>query len=255
MVGPEPEPEQPPFQLLSDTARGRALEATVQLCAGAEVFRSAPDVSVVYTDHTSAVCASCFQQAEMLAGCAGCARFSLCPRCDSGALRRWHEADECPAFLRIPAGMRGGDTDYLRFILRYFAILRHGAPPIPDGVAVPAGDFAARGFLELCDNLDKQTEEFKDWSAEFAGLFAQHVDLPAGVTAAELAVLLAKIRANALGFPFSADGAVTLGWCLHSVAAAFNHSCRPNVCIVGDRDVVVNQVLGRFDVDSALRRY
>jgi hypothetical protein len=132
--------------------------------------------------------------------------------------------------------MRGGDTDYLRFILRYFAILRHGAPPIPDGVAVPAGDFAARGFLELCDNLDKQTEEFKDWSAEFAGLFAQHVDLPAGVTAAELAVLLAKIRANALGFPFSADGAVTLGWCLHSVAAAFNHSCRPNVCIVGDRE-------------------
>ena len=44
-------------------------------------------------------------------------------------------------------------------------------------------------------------------AANFAELFAAHIEFPPGVTADEVATLLAKIRANGLGFPFTSDGA------------------------------------------------
>ena len=96
--------------------------------------------------------------------------------------------------------MRNGDTDYLRFILRYLAIRRAGLPPVPSGAVPPAGEGANR-FPDLCSNMDVQTEEFKAWVSNFAGLFAQHVEFPADVTVEAFALLLAKIRANSLGFP------------------------------------------------------
>jgi hypothetical protein len=132
--------------------------------------------------------------------------------------------------------MRSGDTDYLRFILRYLAVRRTGClPPIPTGVAHPDGE-GANGFPNLCSNMDVQTDEFKEWARNFAGLFAAHVEFPPGVTVEEVAVLLAKIRANSLGFPFTTDGTTTLGWCLHSAASRFNHACTPNCCVVAAPD-------------------
>jgi hypothetical protein len=131
----------------------------------------------------------------------------------------------------VTQGMRSGDTDYLRFILRYLAVRRGGLPPVPAGAAPPGGD-GANGFPDLCSNMDVQTEEFKQWSAGFAALFAAHVKFPGGVSVEEVTLLLAKIRANSLGFPFTPDGETTLGWCLHSAASRFNHSCAPNCCVV-----------------------
>eukprot|EP01043_Picozoa_sp_COSAG02_P123288 COSAG02_NODE_60250_length_272_cov_0.520231_1_plen_70_part_01 len=63
-------------------------------------------------------------------------------------------------------GMRSGDTDYLRFILRYLAVRRGGLPPVPAGAAPPDGD-GANGFPNLCSNLDIQTDEFKSWADNF----------------------------------------------------------------------------------------
>ena len=137
--------------------------------------------------------------------------------------------------FRVPQGMRSGDTDYLRFILRYLAVRRGGLPPVPPGAAPPDGD-GANGFPDLCSNMDVQTDEFKSWASNFASLFAAHVDFPEGVTVEEVALLLAKIRANSLGFPFTSDGETTLGWCLHSAASRFNHSCVPNCCVVAPAD-------------------
>ena len=128
--------------------------------------------------------------------------------------------------------MRSGDTDYLRFILRYLAVRRTGSlPPVPTSVAPPDGE-GANGFPNLCSNMAVQTDEFKEWATNFAGLFAGHVEFPPSVTVEEVAVLLAKIRANSLGFPFTPDGTTTLGWCLHSAASRFNHGCAPNCCVV-----------------------
>ena len=31
-------------------------------------------------------------------------------------------------------------------------------------------------------------------------------------------------------------GETTLGWCLHSAASRFNHSCAPNCCVVAAPD-------------------
>ena len=230
---PKPVPLGPPLRCSEEPGRGWCYRATRELEAGTPLLCSAPDVAAMYTDHTATVCASCFERPKALRQCDGCKRFALCAGCDEGgALRRWHEADECAAFQRIPEGMRNGDTDYLRFVLRYLAARRRGMPPVPARAAAPGGSGAADAFPDLCSNMDVQTDSFKEFAANFAALFAQHVDFPPNVDVREVELLLAKIRANSLGFPFTPDGATTLGWCLHSAASRFNHSCAPNCCVV-----------------------
>ena len=60
--------------------------------------------------------------------------------------------------------MRSGDTDYLRFILRYLAIRRGGLPPVPASAARPLGG-GGDGFPDVCSNMAVQTEGFKGWCA------------------------------------------------------------------------------------------
>ena len=67
-------------------------------------------------------CARCYVGHTAAATlCSLCCSFQLCADCDEkegGALRRWHAEHECKQFAAIPAAMRQGDTDYLRFVLR-----------------------------------------------------------------------------------------------------------------------------------------
>ena len=105
----EPEPEVAPLTCKQEPGRGWCYRASRDLPAQTALLCSAPDISALYTDHTADFCASCFQrgapeQDMPLVLCQGCERFALCVSCDEGgALRRWHEGDECAAFKRIPA--------------------------------------------------------------------------------------------------------------------------------------------------------
>jgi hypothetical protein len=106
---PEAEPEPAPLTCADEPGRGWCYRASRELPAGTALLCSAPDIAALYTDHVAGFCASCFRRAAPdqgvpLAACAGCQRFALCSACDEGgALRRWHEADECAAFQKIPA--------------------------------------------------------------------------------------------------------------------------------------------------------
>ena len=104
----EPEPEVAPLICRQELGRGWCYRASRELPAETALLCSAPDISALYTDHTTEFCASCFRRAapgpdRSLVVCQGCERFALCAGCDAGcALRRWHESDECAAFTRIP---------------------------------------------------------------------------------------------------------------------------------------------------------
>ena len=108
---PEPEPSAadagPPLTCREEAGRGWCYRAARALPAGTALLCSAPDIAALYTDHTASCCAGCFARAPEgapHAQCPGCTRFALCAGCaEGGALRRWHEADECAAFQKIPA--------------------------------------------------------------------------------------------------------------------------------------------------------
>ena len=119
--------------------------------------------------------------------------------------------------------MRAGDSDYLRFVLRYLSSRDHG----PDPASSSSG---GTQFEILSTNRELQTPEFVLWTTQMAALFESHGLLEgSGVDTDELADLFCKIRANALGFPFCEEE--NLGWSLHANASMFNHSCVPNCFI------------------------
>jgi len=198
--------------------------------AGEEVLLSRPDIAILYTPFTTSVCARCFCTPSIPQLCNACKRYTLCPKCSSiPDLQEWHR-HECILFCGVPTQLRDGDTDYLRFVLRYFSILVHGPPP-SDG-AVYEGDGSPgvlSHFQELCSNEEKQTKEVIAWCNQFAGLFARYFTFPEGVTVLSMAEMLMRIRSNSIGFPFNPKE--TMGWCLDIRASMFNHSCVPN-CFV-----------------------
>jgi len=156
----------------------------------------------------------------------------------------WH-AYECGLFCAIPAPMRSGDTDYLRFVLRYFAILNHGLPPsLPDSPG-GGGEGALPHFEDLCTNKEKQTQETLTWCTQFAATFARFIPLPNGVTVPTLADLFLRIKSNTLGFPFTKDE--TIGWCLDSQVSMFNHSCDANCFISCGHDGTMS-VIANSDI-------
>ena len=208
-------------------------------------------LSVLYTSHCGTHCGACY--AEMGASkrwsCPVCKSFSLCEKCDKAEVKQWHE-HECGLFCGVPVGMRQGDTDYLRFVCRFFAICCHGAPPasLPGSRLLsptPELDevFKLRGrgksrtdirFLDcLSTNEELQSEDFRSWCSNFAQLFERHVKFPAGYTVSDLADLLMRIRTNGLGFPCS-DKHGTLGWSLDLYASFLDHSCSPNCEVTMD---------------------
>lgn len=206
--------------------------------AGEEVICSRPDIAVLYTPFTTLYCARCFiscAKAEGSVLCSSCNRFLLCEKCAAiDGLVNWHH-HECALFCSIPAAMRNGDTDYLRFILRYFVILSHGAPPsAPAASGKGNSEGAKTHFEELCTNKPQQTEETLAWCHHFASLFAKFLSFPPGVSVSSIEDLLLRIRSNTLGFPFNKDE--TMGWCLDVRVSMFNHSCEPNCYILPGPD-------------------
>jgi len=269
------------YKLVEIPGRDSALVAARDLPRGTTIFASRPEVAVLYSDFAATHCAGCYRdvgsvggssahrddQAPQLAwACGGCASFVLCGSCDAEVLRAWHVDGECAAFQKVPAHLRKGDSDYLRWFLRYFDLRRRGPPPPPgaaprDDVAGDGGGGGVEGeavktsnvggsrdldaaaanrvcpFTGLVDLEAIQTESFREWAKGFAKLFASHcAPLPLGVGEGEVYGLLLRQRVNALGFPFSSDA--TLGWCLHAAASRLNHSCSPN-CFIMDPSAAV----------------
>eukprot|EP01012_Entosiphon_sulcatum_P040985 TRINITY_DN54741_c0_g1_i1.p1 TRINITY_DN54741_c0_g1~~TRINITY_DN54741_c0_g1_i1.p1 ORF type:complete len:292 (+),score=20.41 TRINITY_DN54741_c0_g1_i1:59-934(+) len=208
--------------------KGRGCLAAHALCAGDLVMTSRPFLAVLYTDFAATNCARCYLPAQDL--CQRCQRFVLCAKCEGAALREFH-ATECDWYCAIPAAMRSGDTDYLRFVLRYFNVLLNGWQPERPECLAEMGEQAtvAEYLSQLRGHRDEQPASFLSWANKFAVLFTQFVTLPAPVGGTEgLVELFCRIRTNSLGYPFSTEQ--TMGWSLHSIsrASGFNHSCDPN---------------------------
>eukprot|EP00026_Physarum_polycephalum_P014185 Phypoly_transcript_14673.p1 GENE.Phypoly_transcript_14673~~Phypoly_transcript_14673.p1 ORF type:complete len:276 (+),score=3.64 Phypoly_transcript_14673:2-829(+) len=197
-----------------------------------DVLISRPDIAVLYTQFTTSTCARCFISVSGVPGshkCANCARFALCPECVKIEGLALYHSHECQLFCSLPVDMRNGDTDYLRFVLRYFSILQHGIPPESG-----ACEGAANKFSQLCSNRNIHSKTFLAWTAKFAVLFTKSFTLPKGITPSDLVDLFCKIKSNSLGFPFNKDE--TMGWCLDVRASMFNHSCVPNCYITNGKD-------------------
>ena len=204
---------------------------------------------VLYSQFTQTHCGSCFQELAAVTGldkhvwrCNICRALSLCSRCATKEAKEWHER-ECDLYCEVPLGMRKGDTDYLRFVCRFFALCTHGKPPAffpGSGLQTPTKEldqvFQLRckkvskcSFLDCLSTNEKlHDQEFKSWSRGFAELFKKYVAFPTlEYSVQELQELLMRIKTNALGFPCS-DKYGTLGWSLDLYASFLDHSCSPN---------------------------
>ena len=212
---------------------GQALRATRALCSGDLILESRPEVVVLYSDYAASHCAQCYEATALPEGscgitaaaavapwlCAECSSFALCATCnaepDGATARTWHRSGECAAFVAVPAHLRQGDSDYLRWFLRYFDRRRRGPPPPPPGASslaptasdarelspdvsaatasmLPAAtsshaESGLRSLLHLCPfgelvALEElQTVEFKEWAVGFAKLLVQHCEPPDGL--------------------------------------------------------------------------
>jgi len=208
-------------------------------------------LSILYSNFCSTYCGSCYRElgASPRWVCKACGCFSLCQKCDREEAKRWHE-HECKLFCGVPRGMRQGDTDYLRFVCRFFSICTHGPPPtcLPGSrltsptkeldeifkLRCQEGGGRAGQFLDcLATNKELQSEDFRSWCSNFAQLFKQHVEFPKGYEVGDLCDLLMRIRTNGLGFPCD-DKHGTLGWSLDLYASFLDHSCSPNCEVVMD---------------------
>lgn len=221
-----------------------------RIAAGEKVWSSRDYIlSVLYTPQAATHCASCFSRSEdKVWECRRCGSFRLCAACVEDDAKRWHqlEGGECDLFCSVPAGLRRGDTDYLRFVARWFAMCKVGPPPralpgskvceapehIRNAVVARAGgegpsSRASRALDVLATNRALQPREYLDWCEGFAKLFGKYVAFPEGVETSDLVDLFCRIRTNGLGFPCS-DAEGTLGWSLDVNASFFNHACAPN---------------------------
>lgn len=143
----------PAYELVSIEGCGQALRATRSLRSGELILVSQPEVTILYSDYAASHCAHCSGATALPGGshgvvapppttapwlCAECLSFALCATCnaddaDGAAARAWHRSGECAAFVAVPAHLRQGDSDYLRWFLRYFDRRRRGPPPMLAG--------------------------------------------------------------------------------------------------------------------------
>ena len=212
--------------------RGTSLLATTAIPRDSVILSHRPEVTVLYSPFVQSHCSSCYASLPPSSySCAECRSFSLCPSCSSPPSISWHLEGECSSFRKVPAPLRQGDSDYLRWFLRYFDVRCRGPPPLSLSFLSASASSSAPPLLlspcpfsSLVHLAALQPPSQLEWSAGFAQLFAEHCSPP--IPAAEIETLLLKIRLNTLGYPFTAEQ--TLGWSLSSVACLLNHSCAPN---------------------------
>ncbi|GMI23419.1 hypothetical protein TeGR_g11057 [Tetraparma gracilis] len=161
----------------------------------------------------------------------------MCPKCSSPAAISNHSS-ECAAFLSVPSHLRQGDTDYLRWFLRYFALRRrHPSAPCP--------------FSNLVNLEPLHDPATVSWSAGFASLFQQHANPPPAIAPPDIKKLLLCLRVNDLGFPYTKDH--NLGWSLDSKVCLMNHSCEPSCAVsLGEGGVLEVRALRDIHPGDAL---
>jgi hypothetical protein len=215
--------------------KGRGYVAVRDIHPNEVLMISRPELSVLYTDHCQRLCHRCFSPATWT--CGPCERFALCPSCTADPrVQAWHRDHECPSFVAVPPSLRSGDSDYLRLVIRFFAALQHGPPPPPPSPTDPSSPpiidprQVAQLPLTMCSNKDVQSPEYMEWVRDFARLFQKHVPFPPGFSLEDLVAFFCVLKSNSLGYPF--DDRETVGWCLDSRVALFNHSCAPNCAII-----------------------
>lgn len=119
-------------EIVALPGRGSGLIATRDIERDEVVLVSRPEVSVLYSDFALSHCALCYTTVDSEEGCSRCTKcssFTLCRTCNNEGACEWHAQGECAAFMSINPGMRRGDTDYLRWFLRFFDLLRRGTMP------------------------------------------------------------------------------------------------------------------------------
>jgi len=153
-----------PYKTVSHPVKQTCLISTSSFSSNTEVYRTTPECSILYTDHVSTTCNSCYSSTDLTFSCTDCKSYTLCTSCATAAKTDSHSAGECKLFLAVPPGLRTGDTDYLRFFLRYF-VYRTAAPGSKELRPCP--------FKSLVDLPTLQSKENISWSNSFADVFMQ----------------------------------------------------------------------------------
>lgn len=144
------------YEAVSIEGCGQSLKANRSIQSGELIIESRPEVAVLYSDFATSHCAQCYHEIASSSDrrqevappqaainsswvCTDCSSFALCATCNAGsdgaALRAWHCSGECAAFVAVPRTLRQGDSDYLRWFLRYFDHRRRGPPLTIGGVS------------------------------------------------------------------------------------------------------------------------
>ncbi|KNH08150.1 SET domain containing protein [Perkinsela sp. CCAP 1560/4] len=145
-----------------------------------------------------------------------CKCFAFCTSCIDDAVTRNLHKFECDLFCELPDEVREGDTDYLRFILRYCAFIQLNDP-------------RQKAIDSLTTMRESQSAEFLRWAGSYASLIVTFFANKINVTEDELIDLLCRVQTNAFGFPFTQEN--TFGWSIQSTLSLLNHDCMPNCYI------------------------
>ena len=202
-------------RLLDIPDKGRGIVSTQKFPAGHAIYATIPEIAVLYGDFVKQRCSLCFSSAQCVL-CDICEKYATCSQCIRNSAAQKIHSIECAMFCELPEDVRVGDTDYVRFVLRYAALKRLDDPRIAT-------------IRMLCTNRAIQSGSFIQWANSYASLFVGFFGERLCLTHQELIDLLCIVQANALGFPF--DSQATSGWCLQSIVGLLNHSCVPNCCI------------------------
>jgi hypothetical protein len=213
-----------------DKVKGRGVFAIIDLDPDMTVMSAACDIAVLYSSYVQAHCVVCFANvAKRKASddtfscvtCSSCGQYVMCEACthsNRGLEFLKHHPQVCAWFMTLPADVRAGDTDYLRFLLEYCARVQDGDMRVA---------LAVSDCCTLADSQSAETKAFcESYSRLVAGTFRSQ---GLGIDQEHLRDTLLRTKANALGFPFSEEA--TLGWAMQGDFCMLNHSCLPNCAL------------------------
>lgn len=165
--------------------------------------------------------------------CSSCNRCAVCVECNDAGRLNWHQAHECQAFMKLPAGVKRGESSPIRMMLRYRATVAIGdwAPPCPSLQATSKQSAAKvdstqttgdKEPLELMTTLQAN----KDVVPEAQKTMLAKIT---GIPAAAVSQIISQIRGNACSIQRGAKGTAQKIGCALSVFMGYsNHDCEPN---------------------------